>query len=871
MATTLDLSQFHLSYDDEFNSFTSSPDGSSGYQTTFYFGGRSLPSNGEQEFYSDSSVGVNPFSQSNGQLTITASPGSNPGGLWYNSGLITTEGDFTQTYGYFEIRADLPQGQGMWPAFWLLPADKSWPPEIDALEAFGQTNANGEGGANSVHVGAITSDWASGGGGSWVNMPGGADITAGYHTYGVDWEPDFVTYYIDGQQVFQVKTPSDMNKPMYMLANLAVGGNWVGSAAGETGQMSIDYIRAYSKDPNVTTVAQQTVSSPDGASTGNPGGGTVTPPSPPPTGTGSGPDSLTVRVAEDAFNGDAKFTVFVDGVQVGGTQTATASHGAGQWQDITLNGTFGAGPHNVVVNYVNDAWGGNLSADRNLYVQSVSLNGETIAAAQANNMAANGTHPADGSAELAINGAVQFATTGSGTTTPPPTDPTPPTTDPTPPTTDPTPPATSGLTVRVAEDAFNGNAQFIVKVDGQQVGGTYTATASHMSGEWQDVTVDGTFAAGPHDVAIQFVNDTWGGSTMTDRNLYVQSITLNGETISTPTANTAANGMHPADGSAELATNGTSTYHATGTGVSPPTTDPTPPTTDPTPPSTSSGLHISVSEDAFNGDAQFKVLVDGHQVGGTYTATASWAAGQWQDVTVDGTFAAGPHTVDVQFINDNYGGTASTDRNLYVQSVSLNGETVAGSSATDNAANGVHPADGSAAMMTNGDSVFHMTGMGTTTPTPPTTDPTPPTTDPTPPATTLSTIVLHVSEDAFNGDAQFMVLVDGQQVGGIQTATASHAAGQWQDITLTGDFGTTGPGKVDIQFTNDQWGGNASTDRNLYVQSIDVNGQNFAASTATNNAANGTHPADGSAELAINGTLDFNVNHTATLTDMHLV
>jgi beta-glucanase (GH16 family) len=633
MAATLDLSQFHLSYDDEFNSFTSSPDGSSGYKTTFYFGGRSLPSNGEQEFYSDPSVGVDPFSLGNGALTITASPGPNPWNMWYNSGLITTEGMFTQTYGYFEMRAQLPPGQGMWPAFWLLPADKSWPPELDALEAFGKTNANGEGGTTSVHVGAITSDWSSGGGGDWVPMPNGGDITTGYHSYGVDWERDYLTYYIDGVQVAQLRTPSDMNKPMYMLANLAVGGNWVGSADGSTGQMNIDYIRAYSKDPNVPTVAQGQISSPDGTNTGgNTGGGT-------PSGSGTGPDTVVVRVSGDAYNGNAQFVVKVDGQQIGGIQTATASHGAGQWQDIALNGTFGTGPHKVDVLYINDIWGGDLAHDRNLYVQSVTIGGQTTSTPTANN-AANGTHPADGSTEMAINGTASFAITGTGTTTPP---------------TDPTPPATaSGLMVRVAEDAWNGDAQFKVLVDGQQVGGTYTATASHSAGAWQDVTIDGTFAAGAHDVAIQFVNDAWGGSAVTDRNLYVQSITLNGETISAPTANNAANGTHPADGSAELAINGTVTYRATGTGTGG-TTPPTGDTGGTTPPVTTSPLHIFVSEDAWKGDAQFTVSVDGHQVGGTYTATASHVAGAWQDMAIDGTFAAGPHNVTVNFINRHRG------------------------------------------------------------------------------------------------------------------------------------------------------------------------------------------------------------------------
>ncbi|MGE5538951.1 MAG: family 16 glycosylhydrolase, partial [Gemmatimonas sp.] len=403
----LDLTGFRLTYDDEFNSFASSPNGSTGYKTSFYFGGRSLPSNGEQEYYSDSSVGVNPFALSNGQLTITASPGSNPDGLWYNSGLITTEGMFTQTYGYFEIRAQLPQGQGMWPAFWLLPADKSWPPEIDVLEAFGQTNANGEGGATSVHVGAITSNWATGGGGGWVNMPGAANIYNGYHTYGVDWEADKITYYIDGQQVYQVTTPSDMNKPMYMLANLAVGGNWVGSAAGESGQMHIDYIRAYSKSSGATAVGLQTISSPDGVNTSDLHGAITG------NGTVPNPGTLSVRVSEDAWSGDAQFTVKVDGIQVGGIYTANTSHAQGQWQDIAVTGNFSAsGNHTVDISFINDGWGGTLATDRNLYVKSITINGQTVSTATANNATNGMAAPADGSALLAINGTASFTVTG---------------------------------------------------------------------------------------------------------------------------------------------------------------------------------------------------------------------------------------------------------------------------------------------------------------------------------------------------------------------------------------------------------------------------------------------------------------------------
>jgi len=529
----MDLSNFHLTFNDDFNTFDSSPDGSHGWKTQFYFNGRSLPSNGEQEYYSDTSVGVNPFSLANGVLTITASPGSNPGGLAYNSGMITTEGDFTQTYGYFEIHAQLPQGQGMWPGFWMLNADKSWPPEIDVLEAFGATNANGEGGANQVHVNAIShavsADGSSQGNGNWVTIPG--NIYSGYHTYGVDWEPDTTTFYIDGQQVFSTATPSDMNKPMYMIANLAVGGPWVGNANGNTGQMSIDYIRAYSRDGNVPGVTPPDSSSHDSS------------------GPGTGPSTVTVHVSEDAWNGDAQFVVLVDGQQLGGTQTATANHSAGQWQDITVNGSFDTGPHTVSVHYINDAWGG-AGADRNLYVQSVDINGQHIAGTAAANGAANGASWMDPSAAvMAVNGTADFHA-GSGSSTGTGTGGTGSAT-------------TSTLTFHVSEDAWNGDAQFNVLVDGHQIGGTQTATASHGAGQTQAITLTGDFGTtGPGQVSVQFVNDAWGGWSGADRNLYVQSLDVNGQHFAGNAAsNNADGGIAWTDpGSAVMAINGTATF-----------------------------------------------------------------------------------------------------------------------------------------------------------------------------------------------------------------------------------------------------------------------------------------------------------------------
>ena len=71
LGNIIDASTLTSTFDDEFNSFSASPDGSSGlWQTTLGSNNRTLPGNGEQEYYSDSSVGVNPFSIQNGVLDI---------------------------------------------------------------------------------------------------------------------------------------------------------------------------------------------------------------------------------------------------------------------------------------------------------------------------------------------------------------------------------------------------------------------------------------------------------------------------------------------------------------------------------------------------------------------------------------------------------------------------------------------------------------------------------------------------------------------------------------------------------------------------------------------------------------------------------
>ena len=88
-----------------------------------------------------------------------------------------------------------------------------------------------------------------------------------------------------------------------------------------------------------------------------------------------------------------------------------------------------------------------------------------------------------------------------------------------------------GLVLHVSEDAWQGNARFTVSVDGVQQGGVRTATALHGSGQTQDIALD-PLAAGTHGIAVTFLNDAWGGTAQTDRNLYLDGATLNGQAVS---------------------------------------------------------------------------------------------------------------------------------------------------------------------------------------------------------------------------------------------------------------------------------------------------------------------------------------------------
>ncbi len=368
----LDLSAYHMTYDQEFSSgapVTVSPDGNgTTFKTQFDWGGRYNPSNHEAEFYSDPAFAVNPFSMQKGEFTITAAPAPDPsfyGGQPYTSGLITTQNTFSQHGGYFEVRAQVPGKQGLWGAFWMLPTTLSDYPEMDILE---DPNL-GSKGLYFLHATAPTDS-----NGGFVQS--GTAIYKGYHQYGVEWNDQTVTFYFDHKAIAEYPTPPEFaSLNMYLLLNLAVGGpgSWPGAApaASIPAEYKIDYIRAFSNNAADPVVAQQAISSPDTVDTTP---SYVTPLAPDVV-TGTGPAALVLSMSEDYYAHDAKFVVAIDGAAIPGVFEAVAQKSKGQSQRFLFYGTYAPGVHTVTVTYINNLPAAAAYMSRKLYFDGMAMNG----------------------------------------------------------------------------------------------------------------------------------------------------------------------------------------------------------------------------------------------------------------------------------------------------------------------------------------------------------------------------------------------------------------------------------------------------------------------------------------------------------------
>lgn len=207
--------------------------------------------NNESQYYTNS---TNNISVANGMLTITARQ-ENVGGQPYSSGRIKTLNKQYWTYGKIEARMKLPTGQGIWPAFWMLPEGQFWPGEIDIMEIIGSQPNTLHG---TTHQGTVNNVISVGG--SYTSP---TPLPDQFHVYGIEWFEDNIKWYIDGIEYFTLNR-SEVNytewlfaQDYYLLLNCAVGGNWPGYPDASTSfpqEFLIDYVRVYEAQPSTSTV-----------------------------------------------------------------------------------------------------------------------------------------------------------------------------------------------------------------------------------------------------------------------------------------------------------------------------------------------------------------------------------------------------------------------------------------------------------------------------------------------------------------------------------------------------------------------------------------------------------------------------------------
>jgi beta-glucanase (GH16 family) len=172
----------------------------------------------------------------------------------FHNRTIDTDRKFSQTYGYFEMRAKLPKGVGPWPAFWIFNHIGTRRPEIDIMEAYPGappppasywSNASHEAEAYGVTAWRDASAQLG-----FYQIDKEINLSKTFNVYAVKWESSRITYYFNGEQVYSIN--AKMRDPMYILLSL-----WFGSASGEPStnpaitpvgegnSYEIDYVRVW--------------------------------------------------------------------------------------------------------------------------------------------------------------------------------------------------------------------------------------------------------------------------------------------------------------------------------------------------------------------------------------------------------------------------------------------------------------------------------------------------------------------------------------------------------------------------------------------------------------------------------------------------
>lgn len=189
------------------------------------------------------------------QAPATCKSGDKTYSLDYTSGAIDTRGKFEVRYGYIEGRFKMPKQLGTWPAFWTL--QDGWPPEIDIFEVPHARNQH------HYYLHYTKSDWYASHGSAWDHEASfggvhtGPDKSADFHTYGLEWNDQTLSFYFDDKLVASYNKPTEISQLMknYIIINLAIGGwatdngNPIEVTSGNPAYLECDWVRVWTKNP----------------------------------------------------------------------------------------------------------------------------------------------------------------------------------------------------------------------------------------------------------------------------------------------------------------------------------------------------------------------------------------------------------------------------------------------------------------------------------------------------------------------------------------------------------------------------------------------------------------------------------------------
>ncbi len=220
--------------------------------------------NEEEQYYTEENAWVE-----KGNLVIEARR-EDKEGMKYTSARLRTMADddtvlFATTFGKIEARIKMPVGNGIWPAFWMLPATDDYTVwaasgELDIMEARGRLPNRTYG---TMHFG---SSWPSNKySGGMYKFPTG-ETMADYHVYGLEWLPGLIRWTVDGNVFYETSDwwsmaegasepypyPAPYDKPFYILLNLALGGTFDAGYSPDANslpaRMYVDYVRVWQRD-----------------------------------------------------------------------------------------------------------------------------------------------------------------------------------------------------------------------------------------------------------------------------------------------------------------------------------------------------------------------------------------------------------------------------------------------------------------------------------------------------------------------------------------------------------------------------------------------------------------------------------------------